>query len=95
MSTAPQNISINANDLENLESRAYTAGLSQELRAGLAIHLDGVYNKMSKVPMAVDINPRSGGATGVRPLPQFGRILQNQSVGYSDYKALWRGSNET
>ena len=88
VSTAPQNILTNANDLENLESRAYTVGLSQELTAGLAIHLDGVYNEMTKVPMAVDINPRSGGATGVRSLPQFGRILQNQAVGYSDYCAL-------
>ena len=31
--------------------------------------------------MAIDINPRSGGATGVRPLPQFGRVLQTQSIG--------------
>jgi hypothetical protein len=43
---------------------------------------------MTKVPMAIDINPRSGGATGARPLPQFGRILQNQSIGWSDYRAL-------
>lgn len=88
VSTAPQNININANDLENLQSKAYTLGLSQELTAGLAIHVDGVYNAMTKVPMAVDINPRSGGATGVRPLPQFGRILENQAIGYSDYTAL-------
>ncbi len=50
--------------------------------------MDGVYNEMTKVPMAIDINPRSGGTTGVRPLPQFGRILQTQSIGYVDYKAL-------
>src|SRR5262249_14783987 len=33
-------------------------------------------------------NPRSGGTTGVRPLPQFGRILQQQSIGFANYKAL-------
>jgi Carboxypeptidase regulatory-like domain len=88
VSTAPQNISINANDLENLESKAYTVGLSQELTPTLALHVDGVYNKMTKVPMALDINPRSGGAVGVRPLPQFGRILENRSIGWSDYRAL-------
>jgi hypothetical protein len=88
VSTAPQNIAIIANDLENLESRAYTVGFSQELSSTLAIHLDGVYNDMTKVPMAVDINARSGGTTGVRPLPQFGRILQTQSIGFTDYKAL-------
>jgi hypothetical protein len=88
VSTAVQNISIQSNDLENLESRAYTVGLSQELTSTLAIHVDGVYTKMSNVPMAIDINPRSGGTTGARPLPQFGRILETQSRGFANYKAL-------
>jgi len=43
---------------------------------------------MTKVPMAIDINPRSGGATGTRQLPQFGRVLQTQSIGWANYKAL-------
>jgi hypothetical protein len=38
--------------------------------------------------MAIDINPRSGGTTGNRPLPQFGRVLQTQSIGWANYKAL-------
>ena len=88
VSTAVQNLAIEANNLENLQSAAYTTGLSQELTSTLAIHLDGVYNKMTKVPMAIDINPRSGRTTGVRPLPQFGRILQTQSIGFANYKAL-------
>ena len=60
VSTAPQNITILANDLENLESRAYTVGLSQELWPSVAIHVDGVYTEMTKVPTAVDINRRLG-----------------------------------
>jgi hypothetical protein len=88
VSTGVQNIAVEANDLENLQSAAYTAGVSRQLGAALAIHVDGVYNKMTKVPMAVDINPRSGGTTGTRPLPQFGRVLQTQSIGNADYKAL-------
>ena len=83
-----QNIAVEANDLENLQSTAYTGGLSRQLGAALAIHVDGVYNKMTKVPMAIDINPRSGGTAGARPLPQFGRVLQTQSIGFADYKAL-------
>jgi hypothetical protein len=43
---------------------------------------------MRQGPMAIDINPRSGGTTGARALPQFGRILQTQSIGFADYKAL-------
>jgi len=85
---AIQNIAVEANDLENLQSAAYTAGLSQALTSALALHVDGVYNKMTKVPMAIDINPRSGGTAGTRPLPQFGRVLQTQSIGYANYKAL-------
>jgi hypothetical protein len=83
-----QNIAVEANDLENLQSAAYTGGISHQLGAALAIHVDGVYNKMTKVPMAIDINPRSGGTTGTRPLAQFGRVLQTQSIGWADYKAL-------
>ena len=88
VATGVQNIAVQANDLENLQSAAYTGGFSQGLTSALAIHVDGVYNKMTKVPMAIDINPRSGGTTGVRPLPQFGRVLQTQSIGFMDYKAL-------
>jgi len=79
---------VQANDLENLRSAAYTGGVSQALTSTLALHVDGVYNRMTKVPMAIDINPRSGGTAGNRPLLQFGRVLQTQSIGYANYKAL-------
>ncbi|MBI2186976.1 MAG: TonB-dependent receptor [Acidobacteria bacterium] len=88
VSTAPQNISILANDLENVESHATTAGFSQELTAHLAIHADIVYNRMSKVPQAIDINPRANGTSGPRPLNQFARIEETRSNGEIDYKAL-------
>jgi hypothetical protein len=88
VSTGVQNIAVQSDDLENLQSAAYTGGFSQGLTSALAIHVDGVYNRMTKGPMAVDVNPRSGGATGNRPLPQFGRVLQQQSIGFANYKAL-------
>jgi hypothetical protein len=88
VSNAPANIQTMADDLENLQSVAYTAGFSRGLSAALAIHVDGVYNRMTKIPMAVDINPRSGGTTGVRALPQFARVLQTQPIGDMTYKAL-------
>ena len=88
LSTAPQNIGILSDDIENLQSDAYTAGFSHALGSNMALHVDGVYNKLRKAPMNIDINPRSGGTTGNRPLPQFGRILQYQSIGFMDYKAL-------
>src|SRR6185503_10667990 len=88
VSTAPANIQVMADDLENLQSAAYTVGVSRALTGAIALHVDGVYNHMSKVPMTIDINPRSGGTTGARPLPQFARILQARSIGFMDYKAL-------
>ena len=88
VSTAVQNIAIQSNDLENLQSSAYTTGVSQELSPTLAIHVDAVFNRMTKVPMAIDVNARSAGTTGLRPLNQFGRILQTQSRGFADYDAL-------
>jgi carboxypeptidase family protein/TonB-dependent receptor-like protein len=87
-STAPQNIAISADDLENVQSQTSTVGFSQELSSALAIHVDGVYNRMTKIPLAVDINPRSGLTIGPRPLAQFARIDQNQSIGELTYKAL-------
>jgi len=87
-STAPQNISIIDNKLGNPRSTAYTAGLSQSLGPTLAVHIDGVYNAMRDVMMLTNINPRSGGRTGARPLTQFARIDQLQSSGWLDYKAL-------
>src|SRR5258706_3145207 len=88
VSTAPAYIAAEANNLENLQSVAYTTGVSQALSSALAIHVDGVYNKMTKIPMAIDINPRSAGTCGNRPLPQFVRVLQAQPIGTMNYKAL-------
>jgi carboxypeptidase family protein len=87
-STAPQNISIADNALENAQSMATTVGLSQALSSTLAIHVDGVYTHMTKVPLTININPRSGGTTGTRPLPAFARIDQVQSRGELKYEAL-------
>jgi Carboxypeptidase regulatory-like domain len=87
-STAPQNISILANDVKNVESYATTAGFSQELAANTAVHADIVYTAVRNVTQAIDINPRANGATGLRPLNQFARIEQAGSNGHLDYTAL-------
>ncbi len=87
-STAPQNIAILANDIENVESYATTAGISQELATNMAVHADFVYTQVRKVAQATDINPRANGATGLRPLNQFARIEQTRSNGHLDYTAL-------
>jgi hypothetical protein len=62
--------------------------MSRAITSVMAVHVDGVFNRMTKIPMAVDVNPRSGGTTGTRPLTQFARVYQTQSVGDMDYKAM-------
>ena len=87
-STAPQNISILDNDIENVESYATTAGFSQELTTNMAVHADFVYTPVRKIAQSADINARANGATGLRPLNQFARIEQARSNGHIDYTAL-------
>jgi len=98
VSTSPQNIQVMRNDLKMQRSTAYSGGVSQSLSSDLAIHVDGIYNKMDRYPMAVDINARPGAfsngtlnfvATGPRPMPQFARVYQNQPIGWANYKAMY------
>ena len=87
-STAPSNISIVDNNLQNAQSMAVTVGMSQALSSTMALHVDGVYNHMTNIPLLININPRANGTTGVRPLPAFARIDQLQSIGENKYQAL-------
>ena len=67
---------------------AVTVGMSQALSSTMALHVDGVYNHMTNIPLLININPRANGTTGVRPLPAFARIDQLQSIGENKYRAL-------
>ena len=95
-SSRPQNIDIMEDSLENLQSQTFSGGVSQQLTQTIGLHVDAVYNKMTKVPMRTTINMRPGSfdgssfrASGPRALTQFGRIRQVQSTGFMDYKALY------
>src|SRR3989442_11244643 len=52
-----------------------------------AIHVDGVYQKAVHYPSQVQVNTRNP-ATLVRPLPEWGNIIQYQPVGRYNYKGL-------
>jgi hypothetical protein len=84
VSTAPPNITILANDMENAPSYTANAGVSQQIAADLAIHVDGVYTKTVKFPVNVRINTPDP-VTNVRPLPDWGIIIQRQSLKEGDY----------
>ncbi len=86
-SSAPPNITIVDDRLQTPETNTYNAGFSQQLTTNLAVHVDGIYTKTTKDLEAVNINAPDG-VTKLRPLPEWGRIVQTQSIGSSTYKAL-------
>lgn len=86
-STTPPNITIVDDRLQTPETNTYNAGFSQQLTTNLAVHVDGISTKTTKDMEAVNINTPDP-ATRLRPLPEWGRIVQTRSIGSSTYKAL-------
>ena len=93
-STAPPNINIVSDDMVNPYADTVSLGYSRQLGDNMAINVDGVYTKTNAFNAVVNINsPRQASpgvvaAPAVRPLPEWGRILQVQSIGEQDYRAL-------
>lgn len=87
-STAPPNVNVVDDKTEQPEAWSYNVGLSRELMPNLAIHVDGVYSKVRKLPQTANINTPDP-ITGLRPLPTWGNIVQNRSKGEHDYRALY------
>lgn len=86
-STAPPNITIVANDIRNPLAHIASVGVARELMGNMAVNVDAVYTKTVGDNISANINTQDP-VTRLRPLPAWGRIVQNQSVGEADYKAL-------
>jgi hypothetical protein len=87
-STAPPNVNITDDGLENARARSLTVGYSQELRANLALHVDGIYTNVDTMTETANINTPLT-PTGPRPLPAWGRINNLQSGGEHEYRAMF------
>ena len=87
-SSAPPNISIVSNDLVNPWSDMYTVGVSRELGAQLALHVDGIYTDSNGFDVGYQINSRDP-VTRQRPLPEWGRIQEDRSTGWQEYRAMY------
>lgn len=87
-STAPPNISVVANDYEQPYSHQFNLGASRTLGYGTAVHLDAVYARTRNDRKIVDRNLPDP-VTGQRPLPEWGRIDEYQSISRLDYRALY------
>jgi len=86
-STAAPNIVITSNDIKNPQADAYNAGFSQQLSKNLALHVDGIYNKITKDTLTINVNTPDA-VSKLKPLPTWGRIVESESIGYGNYKAL-------
>jgi hypothetical protein len=87
-STAPPNVSLIDDDIHNARARSFTLGYSQELRANLALHVDGDLSNVDGVTMTNNINTVNP-VTGLRPRPTWGRIIQLEATGEHQYRALY------
>jgi len=88
ITTAPPNIQVTSNDFQQPTANQATVGISQRLTSTFALHVDAVYNRTRYDYKTLDINARDP-ITGVRPLPQFARIDQTQSVSDLKYRAIY------
>lgn len=86
-STAPPNITIVANDIRNPLATIASVGVARELMANMAVSIDAVYTRTVGDNISANINTQDP-VTRLRPLPAWGRIVENQSAGEADYTAL-------
>ncbi len=86
-STTPPTVTVLAPDYANPYSQQTDIGYSRQFTNTLALKVDGVYEHTLRDYRTVDLNYPN--AAGVRPLPQWGQILQHQSTSQARYKALF------
>jgi Carboxypeptidase regulatory-like domain/TonB dependent receptor-like, beta-barrel len=87
-STAPPNITIINDDIVNSFAQTANIGFSQQLARDLAIQVDGVYTRGSANLVSSNINSPDP-TTGLRALPEWGRIVQVSPIGDTKYRALF------
>jgi len=89
VSTAPPNIEVNDNNIENPRTQVSSVGLSQAIGPLLALHVDGIYSTTTQYPVGVQVNTADP-VTGIRPLPEWGtiRLIKKVNDGSFDYRAL-------
>jgi TonB dependent receptor len=86
-SAAPPNVTVLAPNYRNPYAHQFEVGYSHAFGNNFAIKVDGVYQHFFRDFRNVDLNYPN--AAGVRPLPAWGEILQQQSDAQSKYKALF------
>ncbi|HTS31971.1 MAG TPA: carboxypeptidase regulatory-like domain-containing protein [Bryobacteraceae bacterium] len=70
----------------NAYTQQFNLGYSRQITRDFSLHLDGAYSHTLHDYRTVDLNYP---VNGVRPYPQFARILDHSSIGQAKYKALY------
>jgi hypothetical protein len=81
---------VSSPDIQTPISRQVSLGVKREVRSGLAVSLDFVNGRGYHLFNAPDIN-QPDPVTGVRPNPDFLRVLQYETTGNSWYNGLLLG----
>lgn len=86
-STAPPNVTVLAHNFANPYSQQFDVGYSHQFTNTLVLTVDGVYQHSLRDFRIVDLNYPA--ADGVRPLAQWGQILQYQPTAQANYRAMF------
>jgi uncharacterized protein (DUF2141 family) len=88
VSSSTPNVTVAANDMVQPLSHQAGGGLSRNLGRDFAVHVDAVYNRTYHDYKTLNINTADP-VTGIRPLPQYGRIDRVQSTSDLRYKSAY------
>jgi len=86
-SSAPPTVTILDQHFSMPYSEQFTVGYSRALTHDFSIHVDGVYMHTVKDWRSFDLNYPN--AAGVRPLPDFARILDHQSISQYKFRGMY------
>ncbi len=86
--SATPNVNTLDDGIENAEAKGFTVGLSRQLRPNLAIHVDGIFTDVNKMTQSANINTPDP-VTRLRPIAGWGNIVQLQSAGFHEYRAMF------
>jgi hypothetical protein len=86
-STAPQTVTVLAQDYANPYSQQFTGGYSRQIARDFSIHLDGVFTHTLRDFRTFDVNYPD--AAGVRLIAGWARILYRAPVSQYKYKAIY------
>jgi len=89
------NITVNTNNVSNPPANTGSLGVTRQFGPDIALNVDAIYSKITKMPLSVNVNAPYESAPGVLlttaanvPLPVYGKIAEQETTGNYEYKAI-------